>query len=119
MNAIKAILRIQQGRGTLAEARVAAGLDPGQVTHLTGIPRDRVVEIEGDAWFITAQEWAILGVLYDVPGFAAVKPKGAAGAVVQCRVCGCVYTHASTSAWVPSGERHDEHRHTVLGKGTR
>lgn len=119
MSALAAILRIERGDGTLAEARVAAGLDPGQVERLTGIRRDRVVEIEGDAYTITAQEWAILGALYDVPGFVGRKPRGAAGAVARCHVCCCVYTLASTSAWVPSGERHDERRHTVLGKGSR
>lgn len=105
MKGLAKVVRVTTGGGTFREARDISGLSLGQVELLTGILRGRVLAIEDDGG-CGAQEWEVLRVLYDVDGFKSPRPSGDAGAVTQCRDCHCVYTLASTSPWVPSGERH-------------
>jgi hypothetical protein len=99
------VVRVCTGEGTFREARACSGLSLGQVEMLTGILRGRVLAIEDDGG-CSAQEWEMLRVAYGVDGFTRERPEGDAGAVTQCPYCACVYTLASTSMWVPSGERH-------------
>lgn len=119
MGLLATITRIVEGGGTLREARDASGLDAGQTARLTGITRDRILALDATPDAITAQEWDVLRVVYDVPGFVGRRPKGDAGAVIRCRWCFCTYTLASTSEYVPSGERHREQCTLLRALGER
>lgn len=83
---LDALLRVVDGGGTLVEARAEAGLSPGQAARVSGIAKDRLLALEAGA-ALTADEWALLTVLYDVAGFTVPKPPGAARTVRKCEVC--------------------------------
>lgn len=87
MRSFSEVQRIVGGNGTFTEARVASGLTLAQASRLSGLMLSRLTTIETIPDTVTAQEWAMLLVLYDVDGFAERRPEGTALPVSQCRSC--------------------------------
>ncbi len=107
MRSFAEVQRIVGGNGTFLEARVAAGLTLAQASRLSGLMLSRLTAIESIPDTVTAQEWAMLTVLYDVEGFAAKRPEGTALPVRQCRDC-----HALSV----TEQRHTAQCETVRGR---
>lgn len=61
---------IMEGKGTLAEARSAAGLSIGQAAKFLGWPSDRLRELEAGADPTDAERTALCDA-YDVRGWGA------------------------------------------------